>query len=195
MAHFFPRHSVQWAERDEPPVFRRLSVAAWPLPLVAGVVVRLIRALVFASGSTSVLTPIIYGALLVFVACGALTAHIGNFTVRHWIWRVPVFALLEALAESLVSLGLIVAGVEQLGSEPATTAQWPTILVTILRDRMVLLALYAAILAAVVEFVRFAVLKRADRVAMDTEADAEVGVITGEHTPPVSPSGPATPHV
>ena len=191
MVDFFPQHTTQWAKLEEPPAFRRLSVAAWPLPLLAGVVVRLARALVFAPGNTSVLTPIIYGALLVFVACGALTVHIGNFTVRQWTWRVLVFAALEAVAESLVSLGLIIAGVERLGSEPATTAQWPTIAVTILRDRMLMLVVYAAVLAALVEFVRFAVLKRSDRVAMDTEADGEVGVITGEQTPPVIP--PAAP--
>ena len=190
MVEFFPQHTAQWAMPEEPPVFRRLSVAAWPLPLLAGVIVRLARALVYASESTSVLTPFLYGALLIFVACGALTAHIGNFTVRHWPWRVLRFAALEAAAESLVSLGLILAGVEQLGSDPATTAQWPTMAVTILRDRIILLVLYAAVLAALVEFVRFAVYKRADRVAMDTEADAEVDVLSGEHAPPAAP----TPH-
>lgn len=184
MPGFFPRQSINWAHLDEPPVIRRFSIAWWTLPLVAGVVVRLSRALVFAAGSTNVLTPIVYGVLLILVACGALTAHVGNFTVRQWIWRVPVFAIVEAAAESVVSLGLIVAGVEQLGSEPATPAEWPLIAVTILRDRMILLVTYAAVLGALVEFVRFAVLKRADRVAMDTEAVQEVENATGEHRAP-----------
>ena len=181
---FFPRQSINWAHLDEPHAIRRFSIAWWALPLLAGVVVRLARSLVFAAGSTSVLTPIVYGAVLVVVVCGALTAHVGNFTVRQWIWRVPLFAALEAAAESVVSLGLIVAGVEQLGSDPATTGQWPLTAVTILRDRLILLGIYAAVLAVVVEFVRFVVLKRADRDAMDTEADEEVASVTGEHTPP-----------
>ncbi|MBI2797369.1 MAG: hypothetical protein HYX65_11775 [Gemmatimonadetes bacterium] len=180
---YFPRQAINWAHLDEPPVVRRLSIGWWGLPLAAGTVVRLLRAVVFSAGSTSVLTPIVYGALVVFITCGALTAHVGNFTVRQWTWRVPIFAALEALAESVVSLGLIVAGVEQLGSEQATVGQWPTIVVTILRDRLILLAVYATALAVVVEFVRYAFFKRADRVAMDTEAVEEVAQVTGEHGP------------
>ena len=122
---FFPRQSINWAHLDEPPIIRRLSIAWWALPLVAGVVVRLVRSLVLPAGSTNVLTPIVYYALLIFLVCGALTAHVGNFTVHQWVWRVPLFAAIEAAAESVVSLGLIVAGVEQLGSDPATPAQWP----------------------------------------------------------------------
>ncbi len=35
-----------------------------------------------------------------------VTIHLGNYTLRSWTWRAPVFALLESGTEILMSLAL-----------------------------------------------------------------------------------------
>lgn len=192
MVGFFPRESIRWQQIDEPPLLRRLSIAPWPLAVMAGVLVRLAHAAFFAVGSRSTLVAVVgYGAVLVLLACGALTAHVGNFTVRTWLWRIPLFAALEAAAEGLTSLVLIGAGVEPMGADRATVEQWPGIALVIVRNRLLLLAAFGALLAAVVEGARHALYRDAERKQMDAEADVEVAAIaTGEHVPP-PPAPPA----
>lgn len=187
MVGFFPRESIHWTHLDEPAVLRRLSIALWPLAVTAGVGVRISHAALFGSDAGSWLVASAYGSILVLLTCGALTAHLGNFTVRTWVWRVPAFALAEAAVESLTSLALVGVGVEPMGAERATMAQWPSIAVTLLRNRMLLLVVFGGLLAVAVEAARFALYKPAERVAMDVEANAEVAIATAEHVPPGPP--------
>ena len=188
MAEFFPRSSIPWAHLDEPHVVRRLTTKLVLMAIVAGLVVRLFRTVWFSTLTTSIATVVFYYAVMVIVACGMLTLHIGNYTVRTWTWRVPMFAVIEALAEALVSLALIAAGHEAKGaSELAAFADWPSIAMTLVWDRMRLFVLFAVLLGGMVQLVRYLFLKPAQREAMDVEATAELAVVTGEQTPPQLP--------
>ena len=188
MVGFFPRESIHWGNLEEPPFLRRLSFAPWPLAIVAGIGVRLSHAALFGTDAGSWLVGSLYAVILVLFACGALTAHVGNFTLKHWLWRVPLFALAEATVESLVSLALIALGVEPFGADRATMGQWPAIAVTIIRNRLILLSGFGLVLAGAVEAARFALYKPTERAAMDVEADEEAALATGEHDPPVTPA-------
>ena len=187
MVGFFPRESIRWAHLDEPPMLRRLSITLWAPAIVAGVGVRIAHATLFGLDAGSWLVASAYGAILVLLMCGSLTAHEGNFTVRSWVWRVPAFALVAAAAESLTSLALILLGVDRMGADRAVLVQWPLIAITIVGNRMLLLAAFGALLAASVEVARFALYKPAEREAMDVEAVAEVASATAEHEPPAPP--------
>ena len=192
MVGFFPRETIRWHHLEEPHVLRRLSITLWPLAIAAGVGVRLAHAALFGVDTSSWFIATAYTGILVLLACGALTAHVGNFTVRTWAWRVPLFALAEAVVEALASLTLILVGVEPLGAEHATVQQWPAIAVTIIRNRVLLLGGFGLLLAASVQAARFVLYKPVERQAQDTEADSEVAEIaTGEHEPPhVEPPAP-----
>jgi hypothetical protein len=199
MAEFFPRASIQWAHLDEPHVVRRLTTMVVPMAIAAGLVVRLFRTVWFSALTTSLSTVVVYYVVMVIVACGMLTLHIGNYTVRTWIWRVPAFAAIDAATESMVSLVLIAAGKEAKGaSELASLADWPSIATTIVWDRAWLFIPFAVLLGGMVQLVRYLVLKPEQRAAMDVQATAELSVITGEHTPPqipVHPTPPSAPSV
>lgn len=191
MVGFFPRETIRWTHLDEPPVLRRLSITWWPLAAAAGIGVRVAHAALFGVDRSSWLIASAYAAILILFACGALTAHVGNFTVRTWAWRVPVFALAEATVEALASLALILVGVEPLGADRATVDQWPAIAATIIRNRFLLLSGFGLVLAGSVQAARFVLYKPVERAQMDVDAVEEVHEIeTGEHTPlpPVPPT-------
>ncbi len=185
MVGFFPRESIRWTHLEEPPLLRRLSIALWPLAVVAGVGVRVAHAALFGVDSGSWFLGTAYAAILILLACGALTAHVGNFPVRSWAWRVPLFAVAEATVEALASLALILLGVEPLGAERAMVDQWPAIAVTIIRNRFLLLGGFGLVLAVSVQAARFVLYKPVERAQMDVDANEEVhGIETGEHVPP-----------
>ncbi len=184
MVAFFPRETIRWTAIEEPTLVRRLSIALWPLAIGAGVGVRVAHAALFGLNSGSWWVASLYAAALLLFACGALTAHVGNYTLRTWVWRVPLFALAEAMIEALASLTLIMVGMEPLGVERATVAQWPAIALTIIRNRMLLLGGFGLLLAVSVTAARYVLYKPTERAAMDREADTEVAEITtGEHPP------------
>jgi hypothetical protein len=185
MVGFFPRETIRWTHLEEPHVLRRLSITPWPLAIVAGVGVRLAHAALFGVDTSSWFIASAYAVILIVLACGALTAHVGNFTVRTWAWRVPLFALAEAVVEALASLALILVGVEPLGAEHATVQEWPAIALTIIRNRFLLLGGFGLLLAGAVQAARFVLYKPVERAQQDTEADSEVlEIATGEHVPP-----------
>ena len=178
MAAFFPRETIGSSAIEETPLVRRLSITPWPLAIAAGMGVRLAHAALFGGESGSWVKATLYAAILILFACGALTAHVGNFTVRTWTWRVPIFAVTEALAEGVGSLALIAVGLERIGADHATLGQWPTIAVTIVRDRLLLLCGFGVVLAFAVEGARYAFYKPTERRQMDAEAATEVAAIT-----------------
>src|SRR3954470_14858149 len=103
MSSFFPRHTVEW-KLEEPPAFRRLSLSLAEMALIAGIVLRLFRALTFTHARASW---IFYGAAFLaatVILLGMATAHLANWTMRSWAWRAPLFALLEAVGEMGASL-------------------------------------------------------------------------------------------
>lgn len=176
MARYFPRDPVEW-HLEEPRVLRKLSLSLPAMALLTGLLVRLIRALV-AGASASWWGVFASIALGMFVLLGAATAHLGNYPVKHWLWRAPLFGLAEGVAESLVSAVMIVMGIERIGTMRAGIGDWlPIAMDTVigspglafLDGRIVMVSLFALMLAGVVQVVRFLLLRHEHR---DTTAVA-----------------------
>jgi hypothetical protein len=164
MAHFFPRHTVAWKAVQEPSAWRRLSLSVVAMAGITGVVLRLYRAFVLGSGAPeSFGLAIASFSLGVVVLCGMATLHLGNYTVRHWWWRAPLFVLVEVAAEMLTSAALLALGAEYRGSAPATMRDWPGMALTALRWRFVVVGSFVLVLAGVVQLVRYLLLKREHR--------------------------------
>lgn len=161
MASFFPQVTGSFA-LDEPP--KRFWLSSVAVGVVTGLVVRLYRALTLTVGPNE--SMLYVGAAFVvgqLIVLGMATLHLGSFTLKRWISRAPLFALTEAATELLVSLGLIGLGVERLGSVRATFGDWPALAVNTLLARVLVVLLYAGVLAGVVQLVRRWMLKREHR--------------------------------
>src|SRR5687767_6716719 len=160
MTPFFPHTTVEW-KIEEPPAFRRFSMVIWEMALVTGVLFRVYRALAMTVGPTSNWLyfggAVALGALFVL---GMATLHLGNFPLKHWLWRAPAFGALEAAAESLTSLGLILAHREPIGSERAHLHDWVEIAAGTFFWRIVAVSVFAVLLAGVVQSVRYFLLRR-----------------------------------
>ena len=153
MSTFFPRQNVEW-RLEEPPAFRRLSLSLFGMALLAGVLLRVIRAVTFTAGRASWL---FYGVAFVvglLILLGLTTAHLANWTLRSWLWRAPLFALVETVGEMATSLVLIALGREPEGAVRAGFDDWPTMAVRALLQSELSICLWAALLAGVIVFVR-----------------------------------------
>lgn len=153
MSSFFPRHSVE-LRLEEPAAFRRLSLSLFEMALLTGVVLRVLRALTFTLGRASWL---FYGAAFVvglLILLGMTTAHLANWTLRSWIWRAPLFALMEAVGEMVTSLALIALRREPEGAVRAEFHDWPSMALRAFLQSELSICLWAALLAGVIMFVR-----------------------------------------
>lgn len=149
---------------DEPRSVRRFSMSLVGMAVVTGLVLRLFWALVFTRGPNDSLA--FAGgmfALRLILLFGMVTLHLGNFTLKHWTWRAPAFAALEAAAESATALALIALRREPLGSGRATLADWPSMAAGTLFWRVTTIVTFAVILAGVVQLVRYLLLRRDHR--------------------------------
>jgi hypothetical protein len=153
MPAFFPVKTATF-KLDEARAFRRLSFSVVEMAIITAVVLRVYRALALSLAGSNVFFLGLSFALGFVVLFGMVTLHLGNFTVRRWLWRAPLFALIEAAAESLTSLGLIAIHREPLGSARAIYADWPGIVGNIFTWRVSAIVVFAAILAAVVTMTR-----------------------------------------
>ncbi len=175
MARYFPRETVPW-HLEEPRAFRKLTLSLPAMALISGVLVRLIRV---GGGQSATWWGVFAGiALGAIVLLGLATAHLGNYPVKHWLWRAPVFGLAEGAAEAGVSALLIALGVERLGSTHAHMSDWPSIAtdtiigtpgLAFIDGRVVMVSLFALVLAGVVQIVRYLLLRHENR---DTTAVA-----------------------
>jgi hypothetical protein len=162
MANYFPRHTVAW-KIEEPRAFRRLTLSLVEMAVLTGVALRLFRSLVLTHGQNSWLYlggTFALGGILLF---GMTTAHLGNYTVRHWLWRGPVFGLVEAAAELATAMVLIAVGREPIGTERAEFSDWTRIAGDVLLYRVVPVIVFVAVLAGVVQLVRYTLIKGEDR--------------------------------
>jgi len=154
MPDYFPRRQPVAIRLEEPAAFRRLSVSLVEMAVITGVVLHVYRALVRTHGSDSWL----YGLAAITVGVvgliGMLTAHLANFPLVRWVWRAPLFALIEVAAEMAVAVLLIWAGREPFGSGRAEFADWPKIASLVLLVRTSIVCLWALLLAGVVTIVR-----------------------------------------
>ena len=164
MTPYFPLNTQEW-KFEEPAAFRKFSMSVWEMAIVTGVLLRLYRALAMTTGPTG--NWMYFGAtflLGMLWLLGMATLHLGNFPLRQWFKRAPAFALIETAAESLTSLGLILAKREPMGSARAQLHDWVEISGRILLWRMVSIILFAFLLAGVVQFVRYLLLRKENRV-------------------------------
>jgi hypothetical protein len=153
MSSFFPRQTVEWRV-EEPAAFRRLSLSLVEMALLTGIVLRVLRALAFTHGRVSWL---FYGFVFVvgtLVLLGMTTAHLANFPVRAWLWRAPVFALVEVIGEMTTSLLLIALRREPEGTSRADFHDWPSMSMRALLQSELTICLWALLLAAAIIFVR-----------------------------------------
>ena len=170
MARYFPRDNVAW-HLEEPRVLRKLTLSLPAMAVIAGLLVRLIR--VGVSGITiswwGVFGAIALGLIVLLTTA---TAHLGNYPVKQWLWRAPLFGLAEAAAEAGVSALLTVIGVERLGSTRAHLSDWPSMAtdtivgtpgLAFLDGRIVMVSLFALVLAGVVQVVRYLLLRSENR--------------------------------
>jgi hypothetical protein len=176
VARYFPRDNVAW-HLEEPRVFRKLTLSLPAMAIAAGMLVRLIRVGV---GGISASWWGVFGAIALgmIVLLTIATAHLGNYPVKQWLWRAPLFGLAEGAAEAGASALLTMLGVEVLGSTRAHLSDWPsmatdTIIGTpglgFVDGRIVMVSLFALLLAGVVQVVRYLLLRSEDR---DTTAIA-----------------------
>lgn len=153
MSSFFPRNTVEW-RLEEPPAFRRLSLSLAEMALLTGIVLRVLRALAFTHGRASW---IFYGAAFVVgtaILLGMTTAHLANWTIRSWVWRAPLFSLLETVGEMGTSLLLIALRREPEGTARAEFHDWPSMTLRALLQSELTICLWALLLAGVIVFVR-----------------------------------------
>ncbi len=170
MARYFPRDNVAW-HLEEPRVLRKLTLSLPAMAVIAGLLVRLIR--VGVSGIT-VSWWGVFGAIALglIVLLTTATAHLGNYPVKQWLWRAPLFGLAEGAAEAGVSALLTVIGVERVGSTRAHLSDWPSMAtdtivgtpgLAFLDGRIVMVSLFALVLAGVVQVVRYLLLRSENR--------------------------------
>jgi hypothetical protein len=153
MPTFFPRHTVEW-RIEEPPAFRRLSLSLVEMALLAGIVLRVLRALTFTHARASW---VFYGAAFLLgtlVLLGMATAHLANWTIRSWVWRAPLFALLETVGEMGTSLLLIALRREPEGTVRAEFHDWPSMALRALVQSELMICVWALLLAGAIVFIR-----------------------------------------
>ena len=152
MANFFPRHTVE-LHFEEPRAFRRFSFSLVEMALVTGVLVRLYRVVILTHGSNNWLYLAGVSAVGLIFLLGMLTAHLANYPLRQYLWRAPLFALVEVVAEMATSALLIWVGREANGTVRAHWDDWLGMGVNALFIRGLAIVLWAAILAGVVSLV------------------------------------------
>lgn len=156
MRDFFPIHTGTWRRSEAAPL-RRLSASLVEMAVITGVVLHVYRAVVLsradAGGWFYAGASLGLGLVLLW---GMATLHLGNYTVRTWAWRAPVFALFEAAAESAVAAVLIGLQLEPMGTSRAEWADWPAISTRVFFFRILAVCLFALVLAGVLQVVRMA---------------------------------------
>ena len=169
---YFPKQTEPYQRRisDEewdghgPNSFRKLAFSTAEMAIITGLLIRVFRAFLLTHAGND--QPILLGAGFLIGAVflfAMVTLHLGNFPLRHWVWRAPLFALLVAATEMAVSAGLIALGREPLGTARATFADWPGMALDVALLRLVATSAYALALAVIVQWTRMHSLKKAHR--------------------------------
>jgi hypothetical protein len=165
-AEFFPRKTVAW-KLEEPAPLRQLSLSLPYMALVTGVLLRLWRSYVLTHGAPDswawVGGTFLIGMVFLFLM---VSIHLGNYTLRNWIWRAPAFAVLEAGVEILMSLALTTVGLEPLGADRAELSDWLPTSIRTLIWRLVGIMLFVMVLAVVVSIMRRILLVAEQRSSM-----------------------------
>ncbi len=169
---YFPKQTEPYQRRisDEeweghgPSSFRKLAFSTLEMAIITGLLIRVFRAFLLtnAGNDQAIVLGIgfLIGAVFLFTM---VTLHLGNFPLRHWVWRAPLFAVLVAATEMVVSAALIGLGREPLGTARAMFADWPGMAADVLLLRLAATSAYALALAVIVQWTRMHSLKKAHR--------------------------------
>lgn len=160
----FPRQTIAWKQVHNVSAWRKLTVSLAEMAVLTGVGLRLLRALAYTTGpAESFLYIGAVMALGVVILLGSTTLHLSNFTIRHWWWRAPLFAVVEAAAEMITSWILIRFAREPWG---ATGRASMDDFVQIASDtfiwRFILICGFTLFLAVIVHSIRSVLAKRED---------------------------------
>jgi hypothetical protein len=146
---------------DEPTFIRKISLNVVVMGLLTGASLRLYRALILQAGWSNswiwIAGTFLGGVGILFLLA---TMHLGNYPVRSWAWRAPLFAIIEAATEVSVSLALTMAGLERIGSLTATIEDWQGSAIRLGVVRVGGILLFALVLAFVSTIVRLVLLPR-----------------------------------
>lgn len=135
--------------------FQRISHSLVEMALIAGVLVRVLHMLFNAHGAELDWHSLVGTVFVVPVVLLAFAAvYLANYPVGQWLWRAPVFALVEVVVEAFTSLALVAAGRERWGTGRAAVGDWPSIASRILAWRFTMVCLFALVLGAIVQWVR-----------------------------------------
>jgi hypothetical protein len=148
-------------EIEEPGVIRKVSLNVVVMALITGASLRLYRAAILQFGWSNswlwIVGTFLGGVAILFLLT---TLHIGNYPVRHWFWRAPLFAVLEAGVEIGVSLALTLWGLERIGSLTATLEDWQGSALKLALVRVIGIMIFTLLLALVSTVVRLAILPK-----------------------------------
>jgi len=153
MPAFFPRHTSE-LRFEEPKAFRKLSFSLVEMGIATGVLIRLYRVLILTHGSNNWIYLGGVFALGIVFLLGMLTAHLGNYPLHQYLWRAPMFALVEVAAEMGTSALLIALGHEANGTVRAHWDDWVGMSLNALLIRGLAIVLWGLILGGVVQLVR-----------------------------------------
>lgn len=169
---------------EEPTFVRKFSLNLFAMALLTGASLRLYRAAILQFGWSNswlwIAGTFLGGVAILFLLA---TLHLGNYPVRAWLWRAPLFAILEAATEVGVSLALTMSGLERIGSLTATFEDWQGSAPKLAIVRIGGITLFALVLAFVSTMVRLVLVpKKHARLSHHVAAIPE---------PPAAPEPPA----
>jgi hypothetical protein len=156
-----PTTVLRLEDLEDPGFWRKVGLSLPVMAILTGVSLRLYRAIVLQFGWSDswlwIAGTFIGGAMVLFLMA---TLHLGNYPARAWAWRAPLFALVEAGTEVLVSLALTYLGLEVVGTMQATMEDWQVTSLRTLFFRFAGITLFASVLAVVSTVVRWLLLKK-----------------------------------
>jgi hypothetical protein len=153
MPSFFPNTTVE-IKIEEPQAFRRFSLSLAEMAIVTGVLVRILRLLALTHGSNNWFYLGSMLAVGLIFLLGMLTAHLANYPLHQYLWRAPVFALIEVATEMATSALLLALGREANGTVRAHWDDWVGMGLNALLYRGLAIVVWGLILAGVVQLVR-----------------------------------------
>ena len=163
MTPFFPENPFTGPRVDS--LLQRIPRSLIPMALITGIAVHSYIWFVLARASSS------FGLIALLLAFAGrfvlllvlATIYLGNHPVRQWLWRAPLFAVAEWAVEAAMVAVLIQVRVERIGTEHARRADWTSIVTDTLIYHGIAIIVFSAILAVVVQTVRYALLKHEHR--------------------------------
>jgi hypothetical protein len=153
MPTMFPRHTIEF-HLEEPRAFRRFSRSLVEMAIVTGVLWRIIRVVILTHGSNNWIYFAAAFTVGVIFLVGMLTAHLANYPLHQYLWRAPLFTVVEVAAEMAASTLLIAVGHEANGTVRAHWDDWFGMAAHALLYRGLTFVLWGLILAGVVTLVR-----------------------------------------